>query len=296
MKVGLTGATGFVARHLVPLLCARGHTVVAFVRRPGQAVPAGVTETRPLSPDAPPDVAGLDAIINLAGDPILGRWTAAKKGRVLASRLGTTERLVTAMRATPGGPRVLVSASAVGFYGDADDRPCPETAPAGTGFLSEVCVGWEAAAHRAEEFGARVACVRIGFVLGRDGGAFPLLRTAFRLCLGGRLGDGRQWMPPIHVADVAGIFAHLLEDPAARGAFNAACPEPIRNADFTRAVARSLGRPALLPAPGLALRLVMGEASHVVLDSARVLPEATLRAGYAFRFPTPGAILADLAR
>ena len=295
MKVGITGATGFIARYLIPALVARGHFPVALTRSSGNPV-AGCVETRPLPPDAPPDVTGLDAVINLAGESIIGLWTAAKRRRILASRDGTTRWLVAALRATPDGPRVLLNASAVGFYGDRADEPLTEQASAGTGFLAEVSQDWESRAQEAEGLGVRVARVRIGFVIGRDGGAFPPVRRTFRLGLGGRLGDGQQWMPAVHVEDVAGLFVHLLETPDAAGAFNAAGPHPVRNVDFTRATAHALHRPAILPAPGFLLRTVMGDLSQLLLNSARVLPERTLASGFQFRFPTLSEMLADACR
>ena len=251
---------------------------------------------RALPADAPPDVSGLDAIINLAGESIIGLWTAAKRRRILESRVGTTRRLVAALRETPAAPRVLLNASAVGIYGDRGDEPLTEQAPDGTGFLADICRDWEACAHEAEGFGVRVACVRIGFVIGRDGGAFPPVRQTFKLGLGGRLGDGRQWMPAVHVEDVAGLFVHLLETPGATGTFNAAGPHPVRNVDFTHATAHALRRPAILPAPAFVLRAALGDLSHLLLDSARVLPERTLASGFSFRFLTLAEMLVDACR
>ena len=293
MKVGITGATGFIARHLIATLHSRGHEPVAYARSSGKPV-AGCVEMRLLPSDAPPDVSGLDAVVNLAGESIIGPWTAAKRRRILESRVGTTRRLVAALRATPAGPRILLNASAVGIYGDRGDEPLTEQSPHGTGFLADACRDWEACAHEAGDGGVRVACVRIGYAVGRDGGAFPPVHQAFKLGLGGRLGGGRQWMPPVHVDDVAGLFVHLLETPDAAGALNAACPHPVRNADFTRAVAHALHRPALLPAPAFLLRAVLGDLSHLMLDSARVLPERTLDSGFRFRFPTIAEMLADV--
>ncbi len=295
MKVGITGATGFIARHLIPALRAHGHDPVAFARSPGQPV-AGCAETRLLAPAAPPDVTGLDAVINLAGESIIGLWTAAKRQRITASRVGTTRRLVAALRDTPGAPKVLLNASAIGFYGDGGQRELTEDSPVGTGFLPEVCREWETEAREAHASGVRVALVRIGYVVGGDGGAFPPVRATFKLGLGGRVGDGQQWMPPVHVADVAGLFVHLLETPAAVGPYNAVCPHPVRNADFTRAVAHALHRPAIFPAPAFLLRAAMGDLSHLLLDSARVLPERTLASGYIFHFPALAEMLADVCR
>lgn len=294
MKIGITGASGFIGRHLIAMLRAAGHECVAFAREPSRAVP-GCAETRSAAPDRALDVGGLDAVVNLAGESIMGRWTAAKKERVIQSRVGTTERVVKAMRsAGEGGPRVLISASATGFYGDRGDQTLDENAAPGSGFLPEVTQQWEAAAALAST-NIRVACVRIGFVFGADGGGFAPLRRLFSLGLGGRLGSGRQWMSPVHVDDVAGLITWLIEQPAAAGTFNATCPQPVRNGDFTRELARALGRPAVLPAPAWALRLALGEMSHLMLDSQRVLPTRTLELGYRFKFPDLRAILADVA-
>lgn len=295
MRIGITGASGFIGRHLIRELHAAGHECIAFARDPSRPVP-GCAETRTAAPDRALDVSRLDALVNLAGESIMGRWTTARKRRVIQSRVGTTERIVTAMAALAGqgGPRVLINASAVGYYGDCRDQQVNEHSPRGAGFLADVCQQWEAAAGPAETAGIRLAKVRIGFVLGADGGAFPLLRQIFSLGLGGRLGSGQQWMSPVHVDDVAGLMAWLVEQPAAGGAFNAACPQPVRNVDFTREVARALRRPAVLPAPGWAMRLALGEMSHVALDSQRVLPIRTLEHGYRFKFPDLPSILVDV--
>ena len=298
MKVGITGASGFLARHLIRALHARGHDAVAFTRSPGKPVP-GCVETRATSADHPPDVAGLDAVVNFAGESLLGPWTQGKRRRILASRVGLTSRLGEAMGRERNGPRLLLSASGVGIYGDRGDEVLDELKRPGTGFLAEVAEQWEAAARGAEKSGVRVARLRIGFVVGPDGGAFPLLRRVFGLGLGGRLGSGRQWMSPVHVADVAGLFVFLLEheggdgEPAASGVFNAVCPEPVRNADFTRALGRALHRPALLPVPTFLLRGVLRDQSRLLLDSQRAVPQRARQLGYEFRFPNLAAILAD---
>ena len=291
MRIGITGARGFIGQHLARALGARGHGCVAFSRSDRDAVP-GCVETRAWGAGAP-DLGGLDAVVNLVGESILGLWTDAKRRRIRESRAAGTAALVGAL---PGsGVHVLVNASAVGFYGDRGDEELTEDRPPGEGFLSEVCREWEAAAMAAANVGeVRVAVARIGFVLGADGGAWPLLRRAFRLGLGGRLGDGKQWMSPVHVADVAGLFVALVENDAAHGAFNAVGPEPVRNAEFTRAVAHALHRPAVLPAPAWALRTVLGDTSHVMLDSVRAVPARAGEIGYAFRFSTLAAMLAEV--
>lgn len=296
MKIGITGASGFIGRHLIRRLNERSYDCVAFSRSSKKPV-AGCVETRALAPGAPPDLGGLDALVNLAGETIMGRWTDGKKWRVRESRVRTTELLVNAMGKTTRPPRLLVNASAIGIYGDRADETLDETSAPGGGFLAGVARDWEGAALGAESVGVRVALVRLGLVMGADGGAFPLLRRAFGLALGGRLGSGKQWMSLVHVEDVAGLIVHLLEhEDAVRGPFNAVCPEPVRNADFTRAVAKAVGRPAVLPAPAFVLRGVLGEMSHLLLDSTHVVPTRTRGVGYAFRFPTLAAMLADLCR
>ena len=281
MKIGITGATGFIAGELIPRLVERGHECVAYSRSANRNVP-GCVETRALGADTAPDLSGLDACVNLAGESILGRWTAAKKKRIRESRIQVTRGLVDAMGAS--AVRVLVSASAAGYYGDRGDELLSEASPAGAGFLAGICRDWETEAMRAREFGARVALPRIGFVVSPHGGAMDLVRPIFRLGLGGRLGDGQQWMPWVHVIDVAGLIIHLVESAACEGAFNAAAPHPVRNLDFTRELAACLHRPAFFAVPAPALRLALGELASLVLDSARLTPERTLASGYAFHF------------
>lgn len=286
MKIGLTGASGFLGKRIAALARERGHEVVAFSRRPA----AG---GRLFSLDTPPDVSGLDAVIHLAGESILGFWTEEKKRRIIGSRREGTRRVVEALEAAKEGPRILVSASAVGFYGDTGENLVDEDSPGGTGFLAETCGQWEAESVRAEAAGVRVVRVRIGFVLGTEG-AMSLVGPVFRLGAGGNLGHGRQWMSGVHVDDVAGIFLWAVENAAASGPVNAVMPEPFRNAQFTREVARTLHRPAFLPAPAFAIRLVLGELSHVMLDSCRVAPRRALEGGYVFRFASLPAALQDV--
>ena len=301
MKIGITGATGFIGRHLIRRLNERANDCVAYSRSTKQTVP-GCVETRAFHPGRLLDLGGLDAVVNLAGESIVGRWTDGKKWRIRESRIRTTERLVETLGKMPRPPRLLVNASAIGIYGDRGDETLDESASPGSGFLADIAREWEAAALGAERFGVRTALVRFGLVIGPDGGAFPPLRRAFGLALGGRLGPGRQWMSPVHVEDVAGLIVHLLEHDdhtgprALRGPFNAVCPEPVRNVDFTRAVAQALGRPAVLPVPAFVLRAALGETSHLLLDSIRAVPCCARQAGYEFRFPTLRAILADVCR
>ena len=285
MRIGITGATGFIASHLIPRLRESGHNCVAFSRDASKTV-EGCEETRVLGGTKPPDLAELDALINLAGESIQGRWTAAKKRRIRQSRIDVTRALIAAL--PQSNVRVLVSTSATGYYGDRGNERLSETAVRGHGFLADVCQEWEHAAKTAEKHEVRVAIPRIGFVIADDGGALETIRPIFRLGLGGKLGSGKQWMPWVHVDDVCGIFLHLLENEKLTGAFNAAAPNSATNAEFTKALAGSLNRPALLPVPAFALRLALGELSSLALDSTRAIPERTAASGYSFRHPNLG--------
>lgn len=285
MKIGITGASGFIGGRVCALAVERGHEVVRFSRQPREG-------GRRFDLKTPPDFSGLDAVIHLAGESIIGLWTAEKKRRILESRAEGTRRVVEALAASPAGPRVLIAASAVGFYGDTGETLRDEDSPVGAGFLAETCQTWEAESSKAEAHGVRVARVRIGFVLGR-GGAMKLIGPVFRLGLGGNLGSGRQWMSGVHVDDVAGIFLWAAENATVSGPVNAVMPEPFRNAQFTREVAKVVRRPAFLPAPAFAMRLALGELSHVMLDSCRVAPRRAPEGGYVFRFATLPAALQD---
>ncbi len=275
MNIGVIGATGYVGKRLSRLAAGAGHGVVPFSR----SARAGF---RRIESSGALDFSGLDGVVNLAGEPILGLWTASKKKKILSSRVETTQKVVGSLHAGVG---VLINASAIGFYGDTGEREVDELAPVGRGFLAEVCQAWEAAAMPAEALGCRVVRLRIGFVTG-PGGAMGLVRPVFQLGLGGNLGNGRQWMSCIHVDDVAGMILWALENQSVSGEVNAVNPEPVRNAEFTRTLARVVRRPALLPAPSCALKLALGELSHVMLDSARVRPAVAARLGYVFRHPT----------
>ncbi len=275
MKIGIIGATGYVGARLCRMAEAAGHGVVRFSR----SARAGF---RRIEATGGLDFSSLDAVVNLAGEPILGLWTASKKEKILRSRVDTTRQVVGSLHS---GVSVLVNASAIGFYGDTRELEVDESAAAGSGFLAEVCQAWEAAALPAEALGCRVVRLRIGFVTG-PGGAMGLVRPVFQLGLGGNLGHGRQWMSCIHVDDVAGMILWAMESQSVSGAVNAVNPQPVRNAEFTRTLARVVRRPALLPAPSCALKLALGELSHVMLDSVRVRPAVAESLGYVFRHPT----------
>lgn len=274
LRIGVLGATGYVGSRFCALAEKAGHAVVPFSRR-------GSAGFRPVESAGGLDFSGLGAVVNFAGEPILGLWTAAKRREILRSRVETTRKAVEAL-----GPqqRVFVNASAVGFYGDTGENAVDESAPAGTGFLADVCRAWEAAALAAEPKGVRTVRLRIGFVTG-PGGAMKFVLPLFRLGLGGRLGNGRQWMSCIHVDDAAAMALWAVENESVQGAVNAVGPEPVRNLDFTRELAAAVLRLAIFPAPAFALRLALGGLSHVMLDSIRALPGVASGLGFGFRYP-----------
>lgn len=299
MKVLVTGATGLIGKTLCRLLVREGHELVVLSRQPAKAqVAPNVRAWRwQAETEAPPDEvwAGVDAVIHLAGEPVAGsRWTEAQKRRIRDSRVLGTRNLIEGMKRAAVKPQVLVSASAVGFYGDRGDEQLDESSTAGHGFLSEVCVEWEREAERAVELGVRVALVRIGVVLSPQGGALEKMLPLFKLGLGGRMGSGRQWLPWIHQDDIVGILRHALVTPAVRGAINGVAPGTVNNAEFTKELASVLHRPVFLPIPELALQVLMGEMSAVVLASQRVQPRVALATGYQFIHPQLRPALAAL--
>ncbi len=292
MKIGITGATGFIGRRLCALSRERGHEPVIFTRHPDALAPQAC-EVRRFQTGAPPDLSGLDAIVHLAGESLIGLWTPPKKRRIRDSRIEGTRRVVEAINGAANGPRIFVCASAIGYYGDTGETIVTESSPPGTGFLAEIVTAWEAEASRAQ--GVRTTMLRTGFVIGPGGGAMSLIAPVFRLGLGGRLGNGRQWMSCIHLDDVAGLILHAIGNDGVSGPMNAVMPAPVRNAEFTRAVAAAVHRPAIVPVPSIALKIVLGELSHLLLDSQRVLPQAATGAGYTHSHPTLAAALEALA-
>ena len=299
MRIAITGATGFVAQYLLPALTAAGHEPIALVRnRPGREAGDG---TRLYDPE---DVAsvraaleGCVAVVNLAGANVLGgRWTTTFLDTLRSSRLETTRVLVEAMAGLEPTPTVLLSASAVGIYGarEADDVCTEETLGLGTDFLAVLCRDWEAAARRAEAAGTRVVCIRTGVVLGRDGGALARMTTPFKLGLGGRIGNGRQIMSWIHVADLVRLLIFCLEEDVVAGPVNGTAPEPVSNRALTAALARALKRPAFLPVPAFALRALFGRGASVLTTGQRVLPAKSMRHGFRFEHETIEAAFADM--
>jgi uncharacterized protein (TIGR01777 family) len=240
-------------------------------------------------------MAAADAVINLAGAPVAQRWTARHKQRIRDSRVETTQRLVKSMRRA-AAPRVLVSASAIGYYGAHGDETLSETDPPGAGWLAGVCQEWEAAAWQARSLDVRVILLRIGIVLGKGGGALAKMLPPFRLGLGGPLGDGCQWMSWIHQEDVIGLMEWSLGNTAVSGPVNATALEPVTMRQFARALGRTLHRPAVAQVPGPVLQLLLGEMAQVLLTGQRVIPQAALAAGYRFRFPELAGALAACMR
>jgi uncharacterized protein (TIGR01777 family) len=280
LRVGITGATGFIGQRLIESLGRVGHYSIGFTRTPERYV-HGCVETRRFAPGKEIDLRGLNVVVNLAGEPVFGLWTKAKKRRILASRRDGTRTVVDEMLAAgEKGPKVLINASAIGFYGDTGDREIDELTPAGSGFLSEVTQIWEQEALRAETGGIRVVILRIGLVLGKDGGALKLLGPLFKMGLGAKIGSGKQWVSWVHVSDVARLAVYSIENPHVSGVLNATAPTPVRSDDFTEALARKFNRRVLLRAPEGLLRSALGDFSHSLLDSQRVLPRRTQELGY----------------
>jgi len=296
MKCILSGGTGFIGRHIVDRLLQDHHYVGLWTRKPGNETRHAIASYLwdPLRNDPSDDsVNNMDAVIHLAGEPVAQRWNPAVKARIRDSRVLGTRRLVDTIARVRHKPKILISASAIGIYGDRGDEILTESSAPGSGFLADTCRAWEAEADRATELGLRVVKLRIGFVLGKNGGALAKMAPAFRFGLGGRLGSGKQWMPWIHVADIAELVVHALTNDVA-GVWNATSPNPVLNSAFTKELARAVHRPALFPVPPFALKLAFGELAQHMLDSARVVPEAALQAGYNFRYPELGPTLADL--
>ena len=294
MKILAFGATGFVGAHLVPHLLERGHEVTVAARS-GRArfqAPVRVVKADPTAPGPWQNlVAEHDAVVNLAGTPITTRWNEAGKKSILESRTSSTRHIVDALSHT--ADKVFLCANAVGFYGDGGDTVLTESSPRGTGFLADVAAAWQDEALRARNFGHRVVMPRISVVLG-NGGALAKMRLPFSLGLGGRLGSGRQWFSWVHIDDLTRIMSFLLETPEASGPFNACSPRPVTNAEFTAALGRALKRPAFLPVPAPALRLVMGEAATMLLTGQRCAPAALHALGFGFAHADLDEALADI--
>jgi uncharacterized protein (TIGR01777 family) len=304
-RILIAGGTGLLGRALARQLAASGREVVllsrsAAAKESGRDLPAGcrLAAWDGRTANGWGDLAsGAEAIVNLAGESIAGgRWSPARKARILDSRLQSTGALIAAIAQAKRPPRVLLQGSAVGYYGDRADELLPEEAVAGGGFLGETAQAWEAASAPAESFGVRRVVARTGVVLARQGGAFPKMALPFRFGAGAVIGSGRQWMPWIHLADEIAALEFLLGNEAAHGAVNLAAPAPATQAEFSRELARTLRRPLLARAPAWTLRVALGEMADLVLASQRVVPQRLLELGFRFRFPALPAALGDLCR
>lgn len=296
MKTLITGATGFVGHHLAqkrPEAILAGRSVEKINKRFGETREArkwdgsGTASTALLE--------GIGTVYHLAGESIFnGRWDAIKKERIRASRVENTRNLVEMISRTANGPKTLICSSAVGYYGSRGDEKLTEQSTPGSDFLARVCVDWEKEALKAEEYGVRVILIRTGVVLGADNGALAQMLLPFKMGLGGRLGSGRQFMSWIHIDDLVNIMLYAEENRSLHGAINAVAPTPVSNSYFTQALASALNRFAILPAPGFALKLLLGEFAEVLLGSQRALPEILQQAGYEYRHPEIKAALKSL--
>ena len=291
MRVLVTGATGFIGRALIPRLRRDGHAVVAWARSEARARSLLGADVEIVPTGSGPDalvhaLEQCDAVVNLAGEPLMGScWTAARRKTLADSRVKLTEDLVRAMARATARPRVLISGSAVGYYGDRGDEQLGETSNPGDDFLAQLCRDWEQAARQAETLGVRVVLLRTGVVLGRAGGALGQMLPPYALGLGGPIGSGAQYFPWIHLHDLVKVIAVALGDERYRGPVNGVAPEQATSRTFAHALGRALHRPAIVPLPALALKAIFGEAASVLLASQQVEPRALEERQFAFDFP-----------
>lgn len=296
MIIAITGATGFLGPHLIARLQREGHQIRTLGRRP-----TGIPNTGHFAWDAlagpldPRALEGVEAVFSLAGEPIAQRWNADVKRRIRDSRVLGTRNLVDGIRRAQTSP-VLISSSAIGYYGDRGDNVLTESSRPGKDFLAGVCIEWEHEAERAFEIGCRVATVRTGIVLGKGGGALKQMATPFRAGVGGPVGSGRQWVSWIHIDDITNLCVFVLQNSTIGGAVNGTSPGPLRNADFAHALGRTLGKPAVVPVPTFGLKLLYGEAASALVASQRVIPETASQAGFRFRYTDCESALAEIFR
>jgi uncharacterized protein (TIGR01777 family) len=300
-SVTITGATGLIGTALAASCARDGMRVFALVRNTARAadrLPHATLHAWDATGGPPPEaaLAGAEVVVNLVGEPLAeGRWSEPRKKQLRDSRVVGTRALVDALRGASPRPRVLISASGVGYYGNRGDEILTEASQGGTGFVAELARDWEAEALKAEELDIRVVILRNGVVLSREGGILKKLLPPFRLGLGGKIGSGAQWMPWIHLEDEIGLIRHAMDNQAVRGPLNVVAPEPVTNAEFVRAIGEVLGRPTALSAPAFALRLAFGTMTDVVLlASQRAMPVRTLETGYTFRHPLLREALSEL--
>jgi uncharacterized protein (TIGR01777 family) len=296
MRILITGGTGLIGRHLCKALLTQGHLLTVLSRRPETvAVKCGAAVQAMASLEEWRPDRTFDAVINLAGEPIVDAYWWEKRKQVLRdSRIALTEKLVQCIVAAKQKPTVLLSGSAVGYYGNGGNTELNESAGAGNDFAAALCKDWEEAALTAEKHDVRVCLLRTGLVLSENGGLLGRMLLPFKLCLGARLGNGKQWMSWVHIDDYVSMVLRLLDGQQMRGPFNMTAPQPVTNAEFTRTLARTLHRPAIFAAPGMALRLSMGERAALLLEGQCVLPDKLTAAGYQFTFPDLISALNDL--
>lgn len=292
MQIVLTGATGFLAGHLIPKLQAAGHEIRTLGRRPLHDL--GFSKWDSSEEPAAEVFESAAAVIHLAGENVAQRWTRESKERMRSSRIDGTRNLVQALSRAANKPATLLSASAVGFYGSRGDEILTETSMRGSGFLADMAYEWEDASRDAERLGIRVVLLRFGLILGADGGAFPKMLKPFQMGAGGRLGSGKQWMPWIHIDDAVELVLFALGDAAVRGPLNVTSPQPVTNADFTHALGAAVNRPTVMSVPEFGLKLALGEMAEAVLASERVIPAAAQAAGFRFQFPEVAPALTQL--
>ncbi|CAB4880485.1 unannotated protein [freshwater metagenome] len=297
MNLTLTGATGLIGRRLITALRERGDSITVLSRDPQRAARSLGVEAigwDPLTQPAPAEaLAGRDGVIHLAGEPVAQRWSPKAKAAIRDSRQIGTRNLVAGLSAAEPRPAVLLSSSAVGYYGKHRDERIDEDAPAGSDFLAQVCVAWEREALAAEALGMRVALVRTGVVLDPDGGALKTMLPPFKLGAGGPVAGGGQYLPWIHAEDIVGIYLAALDDTRWSGPVNGSAPEPVTNKEFSKALGRALHRPAIAPVPGFALRLLYGDMAEIVTEGQRAVPARALANGYAFKHPELDEALAS---
>jgi uncharacterized protein len=300
MKIAIAGATGFVGSRLVEQLQAQGHQILILTRSPQQASnrfpQAQVVGYNPLkSGDWQESISGCDAVINLAGEPIAEkRWTPAQKRVMMESRQIGTQKIVEAIEQATSKPPVLINASAIGYYGTSEIGKFDETSPAGTDFLAQVCTAWETAAQAASANGTRVVILRLGIVLGENGGALGKMLAPFNAFVGGPIGSGHQWFSWIHRDDVVKLIIAALTDPQMQGVYNATAPNPVTMTDFAQTLGTVMNRPSWLPVPNFALEALLGEGAIVVLQGQQVIPTQTLERGFKFQYPTLQPALAAI--
>lgn len=300
MRVIITGGTGLIGRALAANLAFELYEVIVLTRHPERVtrLPQGV---RAVGWDGRTAAGwggladGADVIVNLAGESIAaGWWTEARKRRILESRVNAGRAVVEAVKAATHKPSVVIQASAVGYYGPHGDEEVTEATPAGNDFLAQVCREWEASSAEVESLGVRRAILRTGLVLSRAGGPLPLMRLPFYFFVGGPLGNGKQWFPWIHIADEIGAIRFAMKKTDAQGVFNLCAPNPLTNAEFSRALAKVIHRPSFMPAPSFAVRLMLGEMSTLLLDGQREIPQRLQQLGFSFRFAEAEPALRDL--